>query len=101
MHTILCYGDSNTFGTNPGGGRWGIDQRWTGLLGSMLGGSYRIIEEGLGGRTTVFDDPLEPKKNGLEYLFRSHCKVTARWTWSSSAWGLMTARASTAPMSAL
>ena len=68
MHTILCYGDSNTFGTNPGGGRWGIDQRWTGLLGSMLGGSYRIIEEGLGGRTTVFDDPLEPKKNGLEYL---------------------------------
>ncbi|NLE14494.1 MAG: SGNH/GDSL hydrolase family protein [Spirochaetales bacterium] len=68
MHTILCYGDSNTFGTNPGGGRWAVDQRWTGLLASMLGPSYRIIEEGLGGRTTVFDDPLEPKRNGLEYL---------------------------------
>lgn len=68
MNTILCYGDSNTFGTNPGGGRWDIDQRWTGLLSAMLGPSYRIIEEGLGGRTTVFDDPLEPKRNGLEYL---------------------------------
>ncbi len=68
MHTILCYGDSNTFGTNPGGGRWDIDQRWTGLLASLLGPSYRIIEEGLGGRTTVFDDPLEPKRSGLEYL---------------------------------
>lgn len=68
MNTILCYGDSNTFAANPGGGRWDIDQRWTGLLSAMLGPSYRIIEEGLGGRTTVFDDPLEPKRNGLEYL---------------------------------
>ena len=68
MHTILCYGDSNTFGTNPSGGRWEADVRWTGLLSTMLGPSYRIIEEGLGGRTTVFDAPLEPKRNGLEYL---------------------------------
>lgn len=68
MHTILCYGDSNTFGTNPGGGRWGLDERWTGLLSSLLGPSYRVIEEGLGGRTTLFDDPLEPKRSGLEYL---------------------------------
>ncbi len=68
MHTILCYGDSNTFGTNPSGGRWSYDQRWTGLLSSLLGPECRIIEEGLGGRTTVFDDPLEEGRCGKAYL---------------------------------
>ncbi|RFU96161.1 hypothetical protein DYP60_00900 [Sphaerochaeta halotolerans] len=32
-----------------------------GILFSFLGRDFQIIEEGLGGRTTVFDDPLEPK----------------------------------------
>lgn len=68
MKHILCYGDSNTFGTNPGGGRWDYQTRWTGRLATLLGDGYRVIEEGLGGRTTVWDDPLEPNRNGLAAL---------------------------------
>ncbi|MDY0288692.1 MAG: GDSL-type esterase/lipase family protein [Sphaerochaeta sp.] len=68
MKHILCFGDSNLFGTNPSGGRWPLEQRWTGLLAQALGGGYRIIEEGLGGRTTVFDDPLEENRCGLKHL---------------------------------
>ena len=68
MRRILCYGDSNTFGTNPSGGRWHYNQRWTGILSTLLGPDFQIIEEGLGGRTTVFDDPLEPHRSGRELL---------------------------------
>jgi lysophospholipase L1-like esterase len=68
MHNILCYGDSNTFGSNPRGGRWPRSVRWTGLLQDYLGTDYYIIEEGLGGRNTVFDDPMEPGRNGLALL---------------------------------
>ncbi len=75
MKNILCYGDSNTFGTNPCGGRWDYQSRWTGRLATELGPEYRIIEEGLGGRSTVWEDPLEPHRNGLATLpifLRSH-----------------------------
>lgn len=68
MKHILCYGDSNLFGTNPSGGRWAYTERWTGLLAQALGDGYRILEEGLGGRTTCFDDPLEGQRNGLSQL---------------------------------
>ena len=64
MKNILCYGDSNTFGTNPvHGGRHPWDVRWTGVLGQLLGPGYNIIEEGCGGRTTVFDDELSYGRN--------------------------------------
>ena len=75
MRNILCFGDSNTFGSNPSGGRWTKNERWTGLLATYLGEEYSIFEEGLGGRTTVFDDPLEPNKNGsllLPVSLQSH-----------------------------
>ena len=68
MKTILCYGDSNTHGSNPGGGRWEYDKRWPGILSSLLGEGYHVIEEGLGGRATVFDDPFEPGRNGKTFL---------------------------------
>lgn len=68
MPNILCFGDSNTFGTNPAGGRWPRRQRWTGILQEKLGMDFYIIEEGLGGRTTVLDDPLEGDKNGRTHL---------------------------------
>jgi len=69
MKTILCYGDSNTWGYPPGGmGRHTWDVRWPGVLQKQLGSDYRIVEEGLGGRTTCFDDPLSPNRNGLEYF---------------------------------
>ena len=69
MKTVLCYGDSNTWGYNPStGGRYARDERWPGVLRKELGEGYLVIEEGLNGRTTVWDDPIEGYKNGKEYL---------------------------------
>lgn len=69
MKTVLCYGDSNTYGYNPSNGlRYPEDVRWTGILRTLLGNEYRIVEEGCNGRTTIFDDPAEGWKNGLTYL---------------------------------
>lgn len=73
MPNILCFGDSNTNGTNPSGGRWGRHERWTGILQDRLGDDYYVIEEGLGGRVTVMEDFLEPNKNG-----RTHLPVSLR-----------------------
>ncbi len=69
MKTILCFGDSNTWGHDPSNGlRYPHDQRWPGVLRQSLGLGYEVIEEGLSGRTTVFDDPLESYKSGKDYL---------------------------------
>lgn len=69
MKVILCYGDSNTFGLMPDlMNRYPRDVRWTGRLQQLLGDDYYVIEEGLGGRTTVWDDPIEEHKNGKKYL---------------------------------
>lgn len=52
MKEILCFGDSNTHGYMPGlGTRYPIDQRWSGLLGKLLGDGYHVVEEGMDGRT--------------------------------------------------
>ena len=67
--TVLCYGDSNTYGFNPRTAlRYRESVRWPGVLRELLGKGYTVIEEGCNGRTTVFDDPLEGWKNGLDYL---------------------------------
>jgi lysophospholipase L1-like esterase len=69
MRTILCYGDSNTWGYDPSTqSRYPRDVRWPGVLRSELGEGYLVIEEGLNGRTTVWDDPIELDKNGATYL---------------------------------
>ncbi len=69
MKTILCYGDSNTWGYDPAQNkRLGYKQRWPGVLQNELGKEYLVIEEGLSGRTTVWDDPIEGYKNGKKYL---------------------------------
>jgi len=68
MYSILCFGDSNTYGEKASGGRFARDERWTGILQELLGEDYYIIEEGLGGRTTLFDDEIEEYKNGKKYL---------------------------------
>lgn len=79
MRTILCYGDSNTWGAPPGdNGRHDWLVRWPGILQQRLGTAYRVIEEGLCGRTTCFDDPLEPNRSGRVYLpvaLESHAPV--------------------------
>lgn len=69
MKTIMCFGDSNTWGYNGfRGERYRYFERWTGILDQLLGDEYRIYEEGLNGRTTAFDDPYEPYRNGRHYL---------------------------------
>lgn len=69
MKTILCYGDSNTFGYDPtNGGRYDYDARWTTILGKLLGSEYLVIPEGLNGRTTAFDRPGSFFQNGYPYL---------------------------------
>ena len=66
---ILCFGDSNTYGTRPNGGRFDGETRWTMRLQKLLSGRADVIEEGFGGRTTVFDDPVEGGyKSGADYL---------------------------------
>ena len=66
MRTVLCYGDSNTWGYDPATrGRYPPHVRWTGVRATRLGAEYRVVEEGLNGRTTRWDDPIEPGRNGL------------------------------------
>ena len=66
---VLCYGDSNTWGYEASTGvrldRWA---RWPGVLQRALGDDVHVIEEGMNGRTTVFDVPFEPGRNGLTHL---------------------------------
>ncbi len=72
MKRILCYGDSNTWGHNPeptgNNFRYGDDERWSGILQTMLEGKAKIIEEGLCGRTIMYDDPVAPDRNGSKFL---------------------------------
>ncbi|ORC31184.1 hydrolase [Marispirochaeta aestuarii] len=70
MARILCFGDSNTWGWNPHDkSRYGKETRWTGRLQEMFGTLHEIIEEGLNGRTTTFDDHVSGGgKKGLSYL---------------------------------
>jgi lysophospholipase L1-like esterase len=66
---VLCYGDSNTWGYEASScarlGRW---DRWPGVLQGALGDDVHVIEEGMNGRTTVFDVPYEAGRDGLSYL---------------------------------
>ncbi len=53
---ILCFGDSNTWGYKPGGGRYNKKERWTTIMGDILDEDYTIIEEGLCGRSIYGSD---------------------------------------------
>lgn len=69
LKRILCFGDSNTYGYIPdGSGRYGEDIRWTGILQKKLASKATIIEEGLCGRTTVFQDEFRQGRRGIELL---------------------------------
>ena len=80
MKSILCFGDSNTYGLKPdGSGRFDKNERWTGILSELLSNTdYDVIEEGLVGRTTVFEDSTRLGRNGsklLPVLLESHGPV--------------------------
>jgi lysophospholipase L1-like esterase len=69
VKTILCFGDSNTYGESPEGfGRYEYHERWPGRLQQLLGNDFLVIEEGLNGRTTVWEDPVEADKSGFRHL---------------------------------
>ena len=70
MKSVLCYGDSLTWGSDPAKdtSRLPWDVRWPGVLQRELGADFHVVEEGLGDRTTVIDDPLVPGRNGMTTL---------------------------------
>ena len=69
MKQILVYSDSLSWGIIPGTRkRLSFDDRWPGVMENALNGDekkYRIIENCLNGRRTVWDDPFKPGRNGL------------------------------------
>lgn len=74
MKRVLIYGDSNTFGTLPMAVLADDDvvargARWGDVMAARLGAQVDVITEGLPGRTTVHDDPIEGAyRNGLRSL---------------------------------
>lgn len=74
QRTLLVYGDSNSHGTPPmpdwdGSPRFDRATRWPGVLAQALGDAWHVVEEGLPGRTTLHDDPVEgPYRNGALVL---------------------------------
>ncbi|MBA3042026.1 MAG: SGNH/GDSL hydrolase family protein [Alphaproteobacteria bacterium] len=70
MKTVLCYGDSLTWGYDPlTVGRHPHGDRWPSVLGAALGPQVNVIAEGLNGRTTAYDDHLaDCERNGVKLL---------------------------------
>lgn len=80
MKQILCFGDSNTWGLSPQTKtRYQSDIRWSGILDANLKEKQvKVIEEGLCGRTAVFEDELRMGRNGskiLPVLLESHAPL--------------------------
>ncbi len=71
---ILAFGDSNTWGWDPANQpgaapkRFPDEVRWTGVLQARLGEGYTVINEGLNGRTTVWEDPIEEFRCGKDQI---------------------------------
>lgn len=70
MKTVLCYGDSLTWGYDASGpGRHAYDDRWPSVVADVLPGRVQVIAEGLNGRTTAYDDHLAAAdRNGTRLL---------------------------------
>ena len=76
MKTILCYGDSNTWGYDPRTQeRYDHKTRWPMVLKTILNKdappedpAWWVVEEGLNGRTSCREDPVEGDRNGLRQL---------------------------------
>ena len=71
---IMIFGDSNTWGWNPCNDlvsplqRWDDETRWAGVIQKELGDDYLVIPEGLNGRTSVWDDPIEEYRCGKDQI---------------------------------
>ena len=67
MKHILCFGDSLTYGyAAQDGGRLAAEARWTSCLAALLGSEYKLIAEGLNGRTVGHYDSIWPERNGVD-----------------------------------
>lgn len=81
MQTLLCFGDSNTHGTQPITarglrGRHDGRTRWPRVAQAALGPAWELVEEGLPGRTAQFEDPVMGAfmdgRPGLRIALQSH-----------------------------
>lgn len=74
MKNVMIFGDSNTWGWDPSNDlvdvikRWPDDVRWPGVMQDIIGDEYKVIQEGLNGRTTVWDDPIEEYRCGKDHI---------------------------------
>ena len=69
MKNILCFGDSNTYGYIPdGSGRYELSVRYPGVLQEILGADYHVVEEGVCGRTTIYEDPTRYCRKAVDYI---------------------------------
>jgi lysophospholipase L1-like esterase len=70
MKTVLCYGDSLTWGVDAQGrSRHAYENRWPSVLQKALGHGVRVLAEGLNGRTTVYSDyTADCDRNGARIL---------------------------------
>jgi lysophospholipase L1-like esterase len=80
LKTVVCFGDSNTWGYVPGGEgeRYPRDVRWPARLATALADEADVIAEGLNGRTATIESPVAEGRNGLPYLvpcLQSHAPV--------------------------
>ncbi|MDR3321623.1 MAG: GDSL-type esterase/lipase family protein [Synergistaceae bacterium] len=76
--TVFVFGDSNSWGCTPNNDfvkpieRWDDDVRWPGVLQKELGGDgYKVLIDGLPGRTTVWDDPIQEYRCGKDQIIPS------------------------------
>jgi lysophospholipase L1-like esterase len=70
MKTVLCYGDSLTWGYDPESRtRHALEDRWPSVLAASLGEGVHVVADGLNGRTTAFDDyTSDCDRNGARIL---------------------------------
>jgi len=72
--TILCFGDSNTWGYDPAS-QDRLECRWPVILSNELGDAYRVIEEGLSGRTINKSDSVLMRRRGFSHSGLEHAPV--------------------------
>jgi lysophospholipase L1-like esterase len=70
MKTVLCFGDSLTWGSDAEtGNRHAFADRWPNVLAKGLGSGVEVVTDGLRGRTTAYDEHLaDCDRNGARIL---------------------------------
>lgn len=79
--TIVCYGDSNTWGNIPGTfDRYPRSKRWPYILQNLLGENFEVVSEGLPARTFVVIEDEKPYHSGitqLKSILKTHKPIDA------------------------